>query len=103
MKLEQHKDENGATQMKILGTNISVEWINEDGEDLFRANFDNCIAEEEDMFNLYYKYSDEYIDDSKDVLEEIKHYMEWFIGAFRNSISLAEIRTSYMLALDGKV
>lgn len=101
MKLKQTSVE-GQMFLCITGTGIRVHWDTSLGKDLYCANFDKCTRDEEDLFASRYDYHGDYTEDSRDVLNEIKHFMEWFIGFSRNSIELAEIRTSYKLALDGK-
>ena len=102
MKLESVTEE-GDVYFNIVGTNIRMHQDESTNEVMYCANFDKCIPDEEDLYYIRYRYLLDYTKDSRDVLNEIEHYMEWFIGYSRNSIELAEIRTSYMLALDGKV
>jgi len=102
MKLERVIEE-GQVYFNIVGTDIRIQMDKTSPKEIYCANFDNCLPDEEDLYSCRHNYLGEFTNRFNAVYNEIVHYMEWFIGFSRNISELDEVRNSYILALDCKV
>jgi len=102
MELKQ-TEQNETVYYNIPETDIRLEKDLSTGKATYCANFDNCIADEEDLYYMRYNYLGDYTKNYIKVIDEIKHYMEWFIGWSRNISDFNEIRKSYIKSLDSEL
>ena len=102
MELKQ-TEQNETVYYNIPKTDIRLEKDLSTGKATYCANFDNCTADEEDSYYIRYSYLGDYTEDYRDVISEIEHYMEWFIGFSRNISVYDEIRESYIKSLNTRL
>jgi uncharacterized protein YozE (UPF0346 family) len=93
-------EENETVYYNIPETDIRLERDLSTGKATYCANFDNCIPDEEDFYYMRYRYLGDYTEDYRRVINEIQHYMEWFIGYSISISDFDEIRESYIKSLN---